>query len=107
MRSYKHNCVYVASLYTEQAQYLMTVHAHTLMIVQLTVTTDRCYCEQTLSGLGAMADDRRAVVCKLEDRGLFCCLPSLDFLYFLNPRFPGASRCCEADNTQPSVAVLE
>ena len=46
-----------------------------------------------------MADDHRAVGCKLEDRGLFCCLTSLGFLYFSNHWFPGASKCCDADNT--------
>lgn len=94
-------------LYTEQAQYLMIVHAHTLTIVQLTVTTDCCYCEQTLSGLSATSDDHRPVVCKLKDHCLFSCLTSLDFLYFSNLWFPGASRCCETDNTQPSMAVHE
>ena len=54
-----------------------------------------------------MADDHRAVGCTLTDRDLFWCLPSLDFLYFPNPRFPGASGCCKADNTQPLMAVLE
>ena len=45
--------------------------------------------------------------CKLEHHGLFCCLPSLGFLYLSNLRFPGTSRCCDSDNTQPSEAVLD
>ena len=66
------------------------------MIVQLSVTADCC--QQKLFGLGAMADDRRAVRYKLEDcGGLFCSLPSLGF-FSSNHRFP---RCCDADNTQP------
>ena len=94
-------------LYTRQAHYLMIVQAHTLTMIQLNVTADSCHCEQKLSGLGAMVNDHRVVRCKLEDRGLFCCLPSLDFLYFSNPRFPGASKCCDSDNTQPPEAVLD
>ena len=46
--------------------------------------------------LGAMANDRRAVGCKVKDPGLFFSLPS-----FSNCRFPGASRYCDADNTRP------
>ena len=71
------------------------------MIVQLSVTAADC-CQKKLSGLSAMVDDCRAVGCKLEDHGLFCSLPSLDFFFiFLESPVPGASRCCDADNTQP------
>ena len=52
----------------------MIVQVHTLTIVQLNVTGDRsrCHCEQKLSGIGATANDRRAVGCKLEDYSAVC-----------------------------------
>ena len=91
---YKHNCMYAASFihrtgtrtlhYDCSAQYM-------LLLIRLS----------------SMADDCRAVGCKLKDRGLFCCLPSLGFLYFLNPWFSGALRRCDTDNTRPSVALLD
>ena len=51
-----------------------------------------------------MADDRRAVRFKLEDRGLFFCLLSLGFLFSLIPSLsPGASKYCDADNTRQQL----
>ena len=78
MCSYKHKSMYAAS-------FIRKTGTHT-MIIQLSVTANRC--QQKLSGPGAMADNHRVVGCTLEDRGLFCCLPYLCFLYFSNPQFP-------------------
>ena len=49
-----------------------------------------------------MANDCRAVGCKVTDRGLFCCLFSrASLIHFSNPRFLRVSRYCDVDNTQP------